>query len=224
MSRAGAYAPERATLIPFWAIRRGIVIVVTSSRPTLGATFTWSSPMTPRTYLILLVGIFNTVLIIHLSTTPLITDERPWYPPTPRLLGVTLDPTSGTLLPGATPLYCAPTGGWGAFEVWRPTAGQIRRLEEDLASFLAYADSLAEHRYWDGHPPFGAYKRQYIGLRSLGEPPIIFVNAFIEDEWLPTSDWRRRLVCVDDGGTGYWHVQYDPIGRRFRRFGFNGTA
>lgn len=181
--------------------------------------------MTPRTYLILLLGILNSVLIIHLVVTPIVwTDTGEWYDLVPRGTVEAVDPALSVLLPSSTPLWCAPTGNWGMFEIWRPTPAQIAQLEQDLAPLLGSADSLpVYHPTWD-HPPLRTYHRQYIGLHLLGEPPIIYVNAFIDQEWLASWDWRRRLVCVDDGGTGFWHVSYDPVGRRFRNFGFNGDA
>ena len=181
--------------------------------------------MNLRTYLLLLVGVLNSLLVIHLITTPLIpTDERPWYPSTPHGAREYLDPAMGALLPSTTSLPCAPTGQWWAFALWRPSAEQIAALETDLSWFAASVDSLNEHGYWNDHPALAKYHRQYLGIQVLGGPRIIFVNAFLEDHSPDPQNWRRRMVCVDDGGTGYWHVQYDPVDRRFRRFGFNGVG
>lgn len=181
--------------------------------------------MTPRTYFIMLAGVFNALLIFRLIVSPIVeTDSRPWY--TTIVPGRTehLDPTRRVLLPSFIEPRCVPTGFWGAAAVWRPTPEQIARLEEDLSWFLPQVDSLTASSGTPGRARLTSYHRQYFGLHVLGEPPVIYVNAFVTDDYGGPDRWRREIVCVEDGGDWYWHLEYDPAGRRIRRFGFNGTA
>lgn len=214
----------------------------TNSHPVLGDPIGWChradmlatnikgdpdlvAPMTLRIYSIVLAGLINSLLVMYAITTPIIpTDTGMWYESVPRYRREPLDPELGVLLPSTTTLYCAAGGPWWAFEFWRPTPSQLSQLEEDLSHFLPHVDSLVRYRYWGDHVSFRAYHRQYVGLQGFGEQRVIAVNGFLDLESERHPNWRRNMACMDDGGTNYWHVQYDPVARRFRGFGFNGTA
>jgi hypothetical protein len=186
-----------------------------------------------RTYVIVLAGIISNLTVVKVVIDPII--ERPYYPwrPVPEAGAVPLG--SGgewVLLPSNSGDYCLPRGFLGAYEIWRPDSAQLAQLERDLRGILPVIEAGPWgpfEPYREHAPPLHTYRRQYVGVRTLGEPPIIFVNAYLpyeDDDRDRTGrwNWRRRLACVDDGAWGYWHLEYDPGQRRFRGFAFNGSA
>ena len=211
---------------------------MTHRTPTTTRQPNWSWPILPtallldrRTYWVVLSGLLTTLTIMQAIVSPLVE-----YPPSTwrdvpgrgrsgsRLTG------PWVLLPSDARAWCIPHGFLGVYEIWRPTPEQVVQLERDLALILPVVEYQQRKRFpeWE-FPDLTTYPRQYLGIRQFGEIPYIYVNAFLSLEehagpgrWW--RGWRRDLLCVEDGGWGYWHLQYDPVHRRFRGFSFNGTA
>lgn len=189
--------------------------------------------MNIRTYVLTLAGILTNLMTLYALMGPVGEfPPYPWYAIPPEAAVPTTAGGEWVLLPSSSGSYCLPRGFLGAHEVWRPDSIQLAQLEHDLERALP-AIEATPWKYFEsyrGHaPPLLTYRRQYIGVRRLGEVPVIFVNAFLPNEWHDRPGpyqrrWRRDLVCVDDGGWGYWHLEYDPAGRRVRGFAFNGSA
>ena len=186
--------------------------------------------MSPRMFVIILAGIIYTLLTFFLICTPILpTDLGDWRPVPEAKTRSAATRGEWVLLPSNSGSYCLPRGFLSAYEIWRPDSGQLAQLEHDLDQILPPIEVMARKGLAESIPPLLSYRRQYVGVRRLGEPQIIFVNAFLpeEEDHLPPQyrwNWRRRLACVDDGGWGYWHFEYDSALRRYRGFSFNGDA
>jgi hypothetical protein len=145
---------------------------------------------------------------------------------------VGLDSARGALLPLSQSIQlanqCSRPGPAIVRRAWSPTTDQLRQLELDLAPMLRAIDStLIGAPEWNPGP-LGSFYRQYGGLELVTGEKIIYVNAFHATEveaatgkGRDTSWWRREPVSVCDGWRGFWGVEYDPGGRRFRGFSFN---
>ncbi len=113
---------------------------------------------------------------------------------------------------------------------WQPSAEDIRQLEADLPAYLPHWASTSPRYRESRGRLLRTYYRQYFGLVMLDGTRVIFVNAVhplalqgsARDGQAP--DWRLSPIQVCDGAMGFWNVEYDPIGRRFRAFGFDGSA
>ena len=100
---------------------------------------------------------------------------------------------------------------------WTPSRADVRRLEADLPRLRSPGGTPIT-------PDITHYYRQYLGIVA-GRRRLIYVNGFAAPPSAEgANDWRRRPVFVNDGGTGFFHVIYDPRTRRFQDFGFNGEA
>jgi hypothetical protein len=57
---------------------------------------------------------------------------------------------------------------------------------------------------------------------------LIYVNGFspvVAPEFIGgTHDWHHHPVFVDDGGSDFFHVTYNPSTHRFTDFEFNGLG
>jgi hypothetical protein len=114
---------------------------------------------------------------------------------------------------------------------WSPSTQQVRQLEADLAPMLGTIEDTLSGTPQTHAMPLGTYYRQYAGLELVTGERIIYISAFHPNEVAAqasegrdTSWWRREPVNVCDGWRGFWGVEYDPIGRRFRGFAFNDKA
>jgi hypothetical protein len=102
---------------------------------------------------------------------------------------------------------------------WTPTAGDIRLLEENLASFLqANATSFRrEPPVWER---LENYKRQYAGLVMNGKR-VIYGNFFCSE---PEPGWKEEWLFVMDGGDCFFQLQFDVANSTFSGLTVNGDA
>lgn len=100
---------------------------------------------------------------------------------------------------------------------WTPTRRQISLLESQLLTYL----KLNPPKY--GSPVLAPlnYGRQYLGV-TKGDRKVIFLNAFCETG--SSDSWREELVMVEDGGSCYFQVYFDPETRKFLELQYNGMA
>lgn len=63
-------------------------------------------------------------------------------------------------------------------------------------------------------------RRQYIGIVVAGSRRV-FVNCFPKESF---PDWSRQFIFVLDGGDWFWGVQYEPKGKSFLSFAYNGEG
>ena len=105
---------------------------------------------------------------------------------------------------------------------WTPTLAQARQLEEDMPQKLSVPDSPPPpNQEWLKKDD---YFRQYIGFTRKGKR-FIYVNAF--SKRAPNdfaSYWKKTPIRVDDGGTGFWGMEYDVEKRTFSHLATNGVA
>jgi hypothetical protein len=114
---------------------------------------------------------------------------------------------------------------------WTPRAADIRNLEADLRPVLRAIDDTLTKLPNDQSISLTAYFRQYGGLELETGERIIYVNAFhpsqlaeFRRDGADSTRWLREPIIVCDGWRAFWGIEYDPIGRRFRGFAFNGQA
>jgi hypothetical protein len=104
---------------------------------------------------------------------------------------------------------------------WTPTAQQIEKLESRLAAYLAANPPQ------DGHPVINIleYGRQYVGVTRAGKKAI-FLNAFCPSYLSLAKDksWLKELVQVEDGGSCFFQVYFDPESSEFSALLYNGVA
>ena len=185
-----------------------------------------------RSFIVVLSGLATVLWAFWLTVTPITGSDSRWY----RLVGTPppalLDPFQAMVLPpsaGAFSWRCSvdvPLFHRGFFT---PGRALVAKLEVDLSHFLPFAEALGPAPYAaPSRPPLSSYPRQYLGVHFANGDTLVIINAFRSVELAkfgkPMSYWRRRFVDVCDGGPGFWHVEYDPVQRRFRRFSFNGAA
>lgn len=106
-------------------------------------------------------------------------------------------------------------------EFWTPTEEQVMRLEAGLVPFLQGALSSRE----DGEDIWGnldGYRRQYFGITFEGEEPVIYANYFCSNDFV--DDWQNGYVSVDDGGSCFFQLMYDPEAGVFSNLRVNGEA
>lgn len=102
---------------------------------------------------------------------------------------------------------------------WQPAKADIDGLESNLPHIAELTPMGWTAKIRIQHPD--QYYRQYLGV-LVGGKRRIFVNAFCEVDDL--SDWRERLVVVDDGATCFWHALYDPSSGTFSNLEINPRA
>jgi hypothetical protein len=106
---------------------------------------------------------------------------------------------------------------WGAESYWTPTQAEIMALEEKLGPYLA---QTAPQSYPGPLKPLPDYKRQYIGFVAEGKQAI-FVNFFCQTHDI---DWHEQLISVEDGGSCYFEVDYDPQTGAFSHLSIHGES
>lgn len=99
---------------------------------------------------------------------------------------------------------------------WSPASRQVEDVRSGSKRFV---ESEAEKRHMPLRP-WSTYTFQYQGQTSH-DRRVIYVNAFCE----PPPDYaRRQFVDVDDGGSCYFQLRYDPAARKFVEVTFNGIG
>lgn len=103
---------------------------------------------------------------------------------------------------------------------WQPTKADIDGIEANLSQVSKLqAENWKSPAIRIDHPE--TYFRQYIAILRDGKRRI-YVNAFCAKEFL--SDWRDRLIVVDDGATCFWQALYDPATKKFSSLTINSRA
>ena len=100
---------------------------------------------------------------------------------------------------------------------WTPTEADILTLEEKLGPYLEQA---APQDYPGPLKPLSAYKRQYVGFVAEGKS-LIFVNFFCETHGV---DWQQELIAVEDGGSCYFELNYEPQSGTFSALYIHGES
>jgi hypothetical protein len=160
--------------------------------------------------------------------------DAPWEQVSALPRAPALAPDRGAVLPlSAAPALLRPCSRAAPpfTSLWTPGARDIAQLEEDLAAYLARADTARTTPGFPAPPLLASYYRQYVGFVSPGGRRLIYVSAFAPAQIGPPADmgrdtasWRREPVMVCDGGDAFWGLEYDPASRRFRGLAFNGVA
>ena len=102
--------------------------------------------------------------------------------------------------------YCGSLGGVNGS--WSPSGSDLDTLERILDPLLA-ADLKSE-----GSPLLASqYYRQYAAVRWDGHF-LIYVNGFEKEDPLPPH-WKKQLVKVSGGGSGYWCAYYVNDTKKF---------
>lgn len=113
--------------------------------------------------------------------------------------------------------------------LWTPTAHQIIEAEQCVRHFLRDKDSqksLTDHqrkqiiRITDNYQN---YRIQFVGI-SKGKNKRIFCNFIpAPDDLIGDSfpDWKSRYIMVMDGGTHFWHIEYDIKSKYCTEFSCN---
>ncbi|MDB4950434.1 MAG: secreted protein, partial [Gemmatimonadetes bacterium] len=96
---------------------------------------------------------------------------------------------------------------------WDPSPQDVKRLEEDLATYLR------THKLPDSSQPVQQSWRQYAGFVRWGRK-LIYVNAF-PGPLYPGDYWKREAEEVCAGGPAYYGIVYDPDARTFGEMKFN---
>ncbi len=99
---------------------------------------------------------------------------------------------------------------------WQLDANRLSEVQSALKAALPTADG-GRLREWD------AYTFQYQGKRAIFGGRYVFVNAFCGTE-RDYAQMRVRWVEVFDGGTCFFHVEYDLQTKQLRHLSVNGEA
>jgi hypothetical protein len=184
------------------------------------------SPLGVPQYVIILAWLVVGPVIGLIAVMPLteLWRDAPWLDtppdsvPAQPLVGpsAVLSPDSGATL---FPLCSRPEPGL-VLSTWRPDSLTVARLEHDLARVLPLLELPYERA---AHAlAWTQYYRQYIGISTLTNFRLIYINAFRDPERFP--NWTVSPVRQCDGGDDLWGLEYDPATRRFRGFTDNGSA
>jgi hypothetical protein len=131
----------------------------------------------------------------------------------------------------------------GTHGYWTPAKSDVAAFEQGLRAFLESAidDPTQADGRTRGHPQRGAYlsgeirkivdnlsryRRQYYGV-VVGGSRQLYVNFFPGPDQQGRDDhlyWLESFVFVNDGGSWYWTVRYDPVEKKYLGFQSNGYA
>ena len=97
---------------------------------------------------------------------------------------------------------------------WEPTREQVHELKQLVKPYveeqaIAWREEL---------PAWERYTFQY-QAQLLDGKEVIFINALCSE---PPSQVARELVYTFDGGPCYFRMHWDPAGKTFTGFSFNG--
>jgi hypothetical protein len=102
---------------------------------------------------------------------------------------------------------------------WQPTKADIDGLEANLSKVSALKAEGWPSTIRIDHPQ--QYFRQYVAILRGGQRRI-YVNAFCDEQL--RSEWRDRLVVVNDGATCFWQALYDPTIKKFSNLRINARG
>jgi hypothetical protein len=112
---------------------------------------------------------------------------------------------------------------------WTPTPEQTQKALLSIQTFLNQTDTTnswknAEIKKIRANTK--NYRVQFIGILHDGKR-VVWCNFFpargdgSDDEF---QYWKQQEVRVDDGGYGFWQIDYDPDTDRCSEFASNGYA
>jgi hypothetical protein len=110
---------------------------------------------------------------------------------------------------------------------WTPKTSQLKEVEHSLPAFLRkemQTRPLGELSEVIALAP--KYRRQYVGMILNGRK-VIWVNCIPQKSEKgidPFVNWKREIVDVSDGGSGFWGAIYDVEKHTFERLILNGSA
>lgn len=105
---------------------------------------------------------------------------------------------------------------------WQPSPQQIQEIRSNLEPFVKQQATRGQslHNWSD-------YVFQYQGQLD-NDQKIIFINALCNGFFREDSKMKekalRELIRVNDGGTCFFNVKYDPVKKVFFQFWLNGEA
>jgi hypothetical protein len=105
----------------------------------------------------------------------------------------------------------------GEAPFWTPAVDQVQELESLLVKYLQ------AHLPIDDEPVrnLSEYGRQYFGV-TIKDRKVIYLNAFCNPSRF--DQWKKKMVLVDDGGSCYFQVYFDPARKEFVHLHYNGRA
>ena len=101
---------------------------------------------------------------------------------------------------------------------WTPTPDSIQELETLLPEYLKLHPPIDDS-------PVGSlfdYGRQYYGVDKDGRK-LVCLNAFCHPERFDPR-WKNCFIDVQDGGSHYFRVHFDPVKKEFVSFRYIGKA
>ena len=101
-------------------------------------------------------------------------------------------------------------------ENWNPTREQLDGAEPDVLEKIQRSEPELFQR-------IDQYRCQYFGITVDGRKRIYY-NFFLNDTEAFDGDWRTEPVFVLDGGSDYFHLEYDLESRQCTNFYVNGEA
>ena len=105
-----------------------------------------------------------------------------------------------------------------AASFWTPASDAIEELETRLPQYLGMYPPADDRPVVDVF----AYGRQYYGVTRKGLK-LVYLNAFNRPESFAPR-WKTDIVDVQDGGSNYFQVYFDPATKEFIDLHYNGKA
>ena len=101
---------------------------------------------------------------------------------------------------------------------WTPTPDDIEELESLLSQHLRMHPPIDDRPVRDVFE----YGRQYCGVTRKGRK-LVYLNAFFHPERFAPR-WKKDMIVVQDGGSNYFQVYFDPVRKEFIDLSYNGRA
>lgn len=113
---------------------------------------------------------------------------------------------------------------------WVPTQNQLDTIDSILEK--AITDNYKSYYRHLKPNTFKSYYRQYVTYTEANGDSIVFINAFLKNNFCPLpgdnvrkrDDWQYYLIKAKDGGDSFWHVTINLTQRRYFYFIVNGVA
>ena len=116
-------------------------------------------------------------------------------------------------------IICTNYADWksitGAKEFWMPSKQEVLKAEQRIQEHL----KTNTERYADLWKKLPAYKRQYVGI-IVNDRKRIFCNFFC----FPDGPPSEKPMIVFDGGTCFFHIEYDVSDKNCYEFKANASA
>jgi hypothetical protein len=115
---------------------------------------------------------------------------------------------------------------------WTPDANVVKKAEEELLGYLKERKSEALRKK-DSIVVFDLLianihhqRRQYVGVIVEGKQ-LLHINFFPPVSQNGSdiyANWRKQYIVVDDGGSNFWRIDFNPSTRVFSRLIVNGES